>query len=129
MSISKKEEHTTGTTIKNTESILSRKQKTDIREERKLRMIKSEEGKVEIKGNAITLLAEFSSIVEGLKESFNEELTEKETLVLLENAFNCGTKTQEEIEIDLKRRILSMALMDMPKQDRELIKKMMEENK
>jgi citrate synthase len=128
MSILKKERHTIGTTIKNTESILYGKPKTDIREERKLRMIKSEQGRLEIKGNAIELLGEISCVVEGLKELFSKELPEREAMMLLQNAFNCGTKTEEEIEIDLKRRILSMALMDMPKQDREKIKKMMEES-
>lgn len=69
-------------------------------------MIKTNEGKVELKGSQMELMADVGCIIHSLRDTLVEnEVPREEAEEMLKKAVELGLKTDEEIEEDSKKKL------------------------
>lgn len=80
-------------------------------------MIKANKKKVQIKGNPVALMAEFSHIVKALKEAMVKSgIGEEAVKGILDRAFRLGTMSEDEVREEAMR-VLREALSNITEEE------------
>lgn len=71
-------------------------------------MIKCELGKVSLKGDAATLMAELSCIISSLEETFSENISDEKAKEMILHAVDIAFKPEEEVKEATKDELVKL---------------------